>query len=296
MVAKGKTWFGTRGYETWIPTPAINPEYSRANYQTSSQFTNGFFGSRESKNAHQVYMLSWSQAKTRDAIRLITDFADGVFDSVDDVNLIYWIDPMAADKNVLNQNMATCSLATEDGVSLITDADGFGQPVAVATPPNGLRYPARSARYTLTADSVTYEQYIPIPPGFSAWVGIHGSVDAQDLIVVQRVNGYIDVGAVVEPVILDVTDNTRVNTEFSSADSSGIVLKFATTVSDVTFDLSGMIVQILPTGTTPGLGDFISGQGHSGCQFIGKPGKTPLSAALDRVGATARLEETGMGL
>jgi len=297
MAAKGKTWFGTRGQETWIPTPAISPDYSRAGYSSGvSQGINGSAFVRESKSAHNVYILSWPVTKTRDAVRLITDFADGIFDMEDGVNLIYWIDPMAADKNVLAQGWATPSLATEDGVPLVADADGYGRPKAVPTPPNTSRYPARSAQYTITPTSTTMQQYIPIPPGFSAWVGIHGDVAAQDVLVVQRVNGLVDSGAAVAPTVLDVSTVVRVNTEFSSVDSGGIVLKFDTVLSDTVFTLHGLVVQILPTGQVPQTGDFISGQGHSGCQFVGKPSKTPYSAKLDRVGATARLEETGMGL
>lgn len=296
MSAQSRTWFGTRGYEQWIPTPAINPDYSRSGYSTSDQYLNGFAGVRESKNAHNVYILSWTPTKTRDAIRVITDFADGVYDPDDGINLIYWIDPMAADKNVLCQAWATPSLGSEDGVSLITDPNGVGRPKAVPMPPNSLQYPARAAQYTLKADSVTLEQYIPIPPNHSAWVGIHGDSAAQDLLEVQRVNGSSIVGSVVVPTVLDATDNVRVNTEFSSADSSGIVLQFATVASDEVFVLYGLMVQILPIGQAPEVGGFISGQGHSGCQFVGKPSKTPYSAKLDRVGATARLTETGMGL
>lgn len=291
-----KTWFGTRGFETWIPTPAINPDYSRAGWSSGEQQgINGTGFVRESKSAHNTYSLSWTPTKSRDAIRVITDFADGVFDSQDGTNLIYWIDPMAADKNVLAQGWATPALGSEDGISLVTDTTGRGRPKAVATPANTLRYPARAARYTLAATSRTLEQYIPIPPGMSAWVGIHGDAAAANILEVQPVNGYTMVGTAVKPAVLGL-EVTRVNAEFPSTLSTGIVLRFATPLPATTFTLYGLIVQILPTGTAPVGGEFISGQGHSGCQFLGKPGKTPYSAALDRVGASAKLVETGMGL
>lgn len=296
MAIKGKTWFGTRGQEAWVPTPAINPEYSRAGYSSGvSQGINGMGFLRESKSAHNVYVLSWPVTKTRDAIRLITDFADGVFDMEDGVNLIYWIDPMAADKNVLCQGWATPSLATEDGVPLLTNADGHGRPKAVPTPPNSNRYPARSAQYTITPTSLPISQYIPIPPGFSAWVGIHGDVAAAGALRVQPVNGLVDAGSAITPDVLPASTTIRVNTEISSLSAAGIVLEFAPVLSSTVFTLYGLIVQILPTGQIPANGDFISGQGNSGCQFVGKPAKTPYSAKLDKVGATARLEETGMG-
>lgn len=290
-----ETWFGTRGYETWIPTPAINPDYSRVGFSATNQYVNGHAGHRESRTAHNVYVLSWSQAKSRDAIRAITDFADGVFDDQPDVNLIYWIDPMAADKNLLNQEWATPSLGCEDGIPLLSDSFGVSRPKPVPTPPNQLRYPARSAEFTLAADSHTMEQYIPLPPGYTVWVGVHGSPEAQGMIEIQPVIGRMEVGSAIEPTILAVTDQTRLNTAVDSTDARGIVLRFKAGATG-TFVLSGLMVQVLRTGQVPAKGGFVSGQGNSGCQFIGKPSTTPYSAKLDRVGATARLEETGMAL
>lgn len=293
-MSKKKTWFGTRGFETWVPTPSINPDYGRAGWSSGEQqFTNGEAGVRDSKNAHNTYVLSWGISNSRDAIRLITDFSDGVYDPRDGVNLIYWIDPMAREKNVLSQAMATPSLGAEDAPSLVTDADGTGRPKAVATPNNIFRYPARSAQFTQNPTSITYEQYIPIPPGFSAWVGVHG--DTAGVMQVQRVNGYTAVGSPVTPALLGLEANL-VNTEFSSDQSSGIVLGFTSTLVKRTFTLYGLIVQILPTGVAPVAQNFISGQGHAGCQFVGKPAKSPYSAVYDRVALTARLAETGMGL
>lgn len=181
----------------------------------------------------------------------------------------------------------------------LTKADGTGRPEAVATPANSFRYPARSARYTQTATSVGIQQYIPIPPGYSAWVGVHGDASAAGRIVVQRVNGYSTVGAVVAPTVLGLTAQ-QVNTEFASTSSSGVVLQVASTPSDVTFTLYGIVVQILPTGQAPIVPTaFISGQGHSGCQFKTMPTESPYSARVGedgRVGLTAVLEETGLYL
>lgn len=286
-------WFGTRGFEAWVPAPSINPDYSRSGHSSRVDYLTGGVGLRESKYAHNVYSLSWGPTKSRDAVRLITDFADGVFDTQDGTNLIYWIDPMAADKNVLSQGWATPSLACEDGPPLVVDSLGDGRPTAVATAANNFRYPARSAFYTQQTDSIVLEQYIPIPPGYSAWVGVHG--DTEDVITVQRVDGYVTVGSAVTPAVMGLTAE-QVNTEFSSADSSGIVLSIADVGSETTFTLYALVAQILPIGTLPVAGNFISGQGHSGCEFVGKPTKSPYSARLDRVALSARLEETGMDL
>lgn len=291
---RGKTWFGTRGNELWVPTFTINPAYGRSGFSSTTEGINGLVWVRDSKNAHNTYVLEWTPRK-RDDMRPISDFADGVYDDQDDVNLIYWIDKMAADKNVLSQAWAVPVLGAEDARPLVSDQYERQRPTASATPTNAARYPKRAATFTQTSTSVTLEQYIPIPPGFSAWVGVHGDGAAAGRVVIQPVNGYADVGSPIVPTVLGLV-TTRVNTEIPSGVASGIVLKFAATVSPVTFTLYGLVVQILPTGQVPEIGDFISGQGHSGCQFEGKPAKTPYSSALDRVAMTARLVETGMGL
>ena len=60
-----------------------------------------------------------------------------------------------------------------------------------------------------------------------------------------------------------------------------------------TIILSGMIVQVLKDGSIPEPGGFISGQGHSGCQFASLPEYTPYSYAHDIVGMVVDLVETG---
>lgn len=61
-----------------------------------------------------------------------------------------------------------------------------------------------------------------------------------------------------------------------------------------TLTLSGMIAQVLPTGTAAPTGDFISGKGHSGCRFApGSPSEQGYSAALNYKSLTATLIETG---
>ena len=92
--------------------------------------------------------------------------------------------------------------------------------------------------------------------------------------------------------ILPVTDPRRATASFSSADYDGIDIGLGS-VGTVT--LSGLMVQILPTGITPEPGAFISGQGHSGCEFAAEPMQTSyqINAQSERVGMTARLVETG---
>lgn len=291
-MSKKKMWFGPRGFETWVPSPQINPDYTRVGWSSGEQqYLSGEVGLRESKNAHNAYVLSWGATNSRDDMRLITDFADGVFDTQDGLNLIYWIDPMAREKNILTQAMATPHLATEDAPPLITKADGTGRPTSVLTPTNAYRYPARGALYEQLPTSRLYSQYIPIPPGRSLWLGVHA--DTEGIMHVQRVRGWEEVG---DPIVLDTLGlvSRQVNTEITSQQAGGVVLSFVPTSTSRTFTLYGLVAQVLRTGESPVATNFISGQGHSGCQFVGKPARTPYSAFYDRVALTARLIEVGM--
>jgi hypothetical protein len=93
-----------------------------------------------------------------------------------------------------------------------------------------------------------------------------------------------------EPVLLSPTDTQRVNTSVSGV--SGVTISFW---GEGTLTLAGMIAQVLPTGTTPQSGGFISGRGHSGCRFNGSPSVQGYSApqALDYQSMSATLIETG---
>lgn len=56
--------------------------------------------------------------------------------------------------------------------------------------------------------------------------------------------------------------------------------------------LSGVMVQVLPTGETPENGPYISGQGAGGLEFEGRVQAVPYSLAHDSVGLAVKLVET----
>lgn len=289
-----KLWFGTRGFETWVKAPEPGGDSSRVGYSNSLALLNGGVSLRVSQAAHREYSWTWSNVSARADVRPVMDFAEGVFDSQDGVNLIYFIDPMTADQNVLPQNWATPAQGGADGVPLFDDDNN--PPVLVTTPANGFRYPARGAQYTSAALN-PQNIYIPIPPGFTAWVGAHGvSSSANSTILVQPVNGYSNAGAATKLTLQTVTDANLTNFSVPASGSvAGIVLS-PTIATGETLTLYGMVVQILPTGTSPSIGQFISGQGHSGCIFTAHPTESPYSAPFDQVGVAAKLSEVGSWL
>lgn len=279
-------WFGTRGYMRWVKAPDASPDYQTVGWSSTMQFLNGGAAVRSSVGSHREYNLHWNTL-SRDQAREITDFADGVYDVSTGINPVYYVDPVAADKNVLPQLWATPYGAIADGITLVP-----GHPPAEATTPsNTLGYPARAVSYTAMWPSSNV--YIPIPPGFTAWVGFHGSVVGSGGVVITPSSGFAD-GTPVNATVLSATTTTRVADSFSSSQWDGLSLSLAHTSVNPAHKtvVYGIIVQLLPTGATPETGGFISGQGSSGLQFSEKPLMTPRSAGLDQVSLSVSLTET----
>lgn len=276
-------WFGTRDYMTWVPFPSVNVDASKAGRFSQTDYLNGGAAVKRSANAHKVYNLSWAM-KTRAELRVVTDFADQLFGE----GAIYWADPFAMDANMLPQAWASPVLGGLDAAILNGTTV---RPTLVNTPTNPLGYPTRSALYTTGAVAVVDlpTVWVPIPPGYVAWVGAHGNVGTGGVVVVTPTINASSAGANTSLTMLAVTSTTRVNASFSSASYDGILVRLG---GSGTLTLAGLIVQLLPIGATPATGGFISGQGHSGCTFAEQPSLTQYNAVLDKVGLNVKLVET----
>jgi len=276
-------WFGTRTFMQEIRDPDIDPDYEVVGWGESTQFISGGLGVSASDVGHREVFLTWSNVSRAEA-RKITDYADRVYGR----GLIYWVDPVAADVNVLPQSWAVPALAGSDAVPLAGDA----RPTISANTDQSQGYPSEKATYEIAEDTTLRSIFVPIPSGFVAWVGIHGDVSAQDFVKVTPYTGAFT-GTEVFPTILSVSTTTRVNTEISDG-ATGLELSLDNT-SAGSPALVGMIVQILPDGVTPATGGFLSGQGHSGMAFLGRPVVVPNTVAdgLELVTVSAKLGEVG---
>lgn len=276
----GVIWFGNRKYMQWVPAPAINADFSRIGWGNKTQFLNGGASVRRSFSGHKEYNMSWNLT-ARDYLRPITDYAEGIYGD----GPIYFVDPMAMDKNLLPQGWATPALAGLDAMPLIRGV----KPTVVENNTITLGYPASSATYT--AVGTPEKVWLPIPPGYSLWLGFHGANINNGRVQATPTQG----GLTYAPVDLNPLGmvSTRVDTEFSSATYDGVELAIKITGNSADgVRIDGMIAQVLPTGAVPATGGFVSGQGHSGTQFESQPVTTAYSAVLDKVGMSAKLVET----
>lgn len=281
-------WIGTRGHMKWVRYPQVDgTTFSKGGFNNVLEYKSGGVRVNSSRTGYKQYQFAWKG--TRDEMRFILDLADGLYDNSDATELIYFVDSQAADKNLLSTVWASPAIPASDGLTLFP-----GQtPTLVQTPANALDYPARSAVYTTNVASSS--TFIPVPPGYTAWVGAHGSATGSAGVLVTKTQGLTS-GAQTKLTMLNVTDTTRVNASFDSSVCDGIIISYTNggSASTDTLTLSGMIVQVLPTNTLPTTGGFISGQGHSGCQFTEKPKVTPYG--FDSIGVAATLAESGAWL
>jgi len=274
-------WFGTRNNMRWIKAPQVGMPSAKSGRYSDAEYINGGAFAQSSTASHKNYRMTWESA-TRDQVRPIMDYRDGLYGN----GPFYWCDPIAMQYNLLPQWLASPFQGLDDGL-ILTGKDARGEPVD--TPANILNYPTQSIRYTVAASDPVKKVWVPIPSGYTLWVGAHGQDGTGGTVVATPTTGPTTTGTAVNLTLLSVTSTTRVNQSFDG-DTYGGVLVSLGGVGTVT--LSGIIVQVFKTGTTPPTGDFISGQGHSGCSFSGWPDYTPYSAALDIVGLVAEFVET----
>jgi hypothetical protein len=278
-----RMYFGTRNYMQWVVAPKINYEASKRGYVSAAGFVNGGQFVRRSASAAKGYNLSW-ELKPRDEIRTINDYADGVYGT----GPIYFLEPFAMDKNLLPQYWATPALGAVDA-PLLAGVFDDERPALSPTPLNTLGYPSNAATYTLAVGTELSSVFIPVPPGYSLWVGAHGSRTGTAGVQITPTTGPTTTAAPLDVPLLLATNATRLNTSINGDTYRGgiISLKGVGTVA-----LYGLMAQVLRNGTLPATGGFISGQGHSGCSFAEEPTLTNYSVALDKVGLSVNLVET----
>ena len=276
-------WFGNRAHMQWIPCAQAGSDQRTSTSNQGGQFLHGGSYRRQTLNGTKNRQLNWALAP-RDSLRPVTDYHEGVYGP----GPFYWVDPFNADKNVLAQSFATPSLGGYDAITL---NGAIKRPQLVPTNANSLAYPPESALYSLN-DVTDYpvRHWIPIPPGHTAWVGVHGSLGSGGAVYARTTKGREAGGTPQELTILPVTSSTRVVDSFDSGTNvDGIEIWVGGTG---TITLSGIMAQVIRTGVAPATGGFISGQGHSGMSFDGDPEVNVYSAAMDLMGVSAAFVET----
>lgn len=274
-------YIGTRQKMFEVRAPSVNMPSGKQGFVNQMQFLNGGTSIRRSIASHKRYSLTWNSVE-RDDARIILDLADGVYGT----GPIYFHDPFAADRNVLPQWWATPSLGGYDGLPLNAGPRGD----IIPTPTNSLNFPLESIQYNVTQFQ-SRRVWVPIPPGYTAHVGVYGNSAGGGLVQATPTLAGADAAPATSLTMLLLSDNSRFNATFAASSGyDGIELFLG---GSGTVDLYGMMVQVLKDGVTPETGGFISGQGNSGLFFVSQPNYTPYSSVFTRAGLVAELVETG---
>ena len=272
-------WFGTREYMGYIPCPDTGADFTSVGWSSGViQYLSGGAYIRNSATSHREYNMSWNMA-SRENLQPLFDYAAGVYGAAP----YFFIDPMAADQNVLPEWWAAPRMVLTDAPYLV----GETLPTVLPTPANSFGYPG-GVLYEVGGSDVSNTLYLPIPPGTTLHIGVHGLGSSTANIRMTPVVGG-GLGTPVDLGMLGVGSSTRFSDTMVSSTASGVEISVNGTGS---LGLYGMIAQILPTGVVPESGGFIGGQGHSGVTFNGKPTRMAYSSALNLMGAAVTMVET----
>lgn len=267
---RNKLWFGTIGNMGWFPTPNRGADVSPAGWSAGGQLLNGGAYQFGSFNSARTYQFEWPMSSERRHSQKMKAFADGTYGR----GLIYFIDPLIYDQNVLPAMWADPSM----GVGFEANAlvPGVTPTALPSEAPASMEGPSQAAFYSFgfgTAPQISNlddsnSVFIPIPEGFQVILASHYSYTGTARIRYSLVapSGAVSGNYSLPPSTPSYPFPRAIQ---SAPNVAGIRLwvgKSSTSSASIT--LSSMMARITPAGSTQD-GDPIwyPGQGHSGCRF-----------------------------
>jgi hypothetical protein len=244
--------------------------------------------------------MNWlgSMNDTADTLNVVKDFADGLYGS----GPFFWNDPYAMNSNLFPPAWAApfISIGT-DWDAICPDDVGITKETVTTASISSLvganteAYPTYTAKFTApgspNAQSDRFTFYIP--DGYTLWLGLHGHHGTTGAAFGQAYkNGVAATPTNITP--LGINTSTRVNTSFSSSSADKVEFYLAKIApSPCTFHITGLIAQLLKTGTTPETGRFFSGRGTTGLEFLTVPEIEYYSAVINdgQIGMSAEFVE-----
>ena len=293
-MSRRSMYFGTRDRMAWVACPAVERDSGAVGWSESGTYLNGGAFVARSKGSHRVHEMAWNMISRKEAGK-IESFASGVYGD----GPYYWIDPMAADHNVLPTNWAYPAQELDTGISL-SSVTTSGSVVSRATPAGAIdTLPTQGVTYTFPAStSVGRRLFVPIPPEHRLWVGAWGELLSGTSGVygapINRSTGAI--GSRSRITLAAPGSTSWQGTVWNGNTYSGVLLDVGNSGSISQLALYGMIAQVLPNGRTPLATGWLDGLGTSGAEFEEFPERTDYSSVMDKVGLTATLVEVGTWL
>lgn len=289
-------WFGTLERALWIDCPVSGPDMSPIGWGDEGTLLSGGGYARNSVGSHKEYVFEWKESSTRQAAQLMKSYADGAYGR----GLLYFLDPLTYDTNVLPARWANPAMACDDeGPPHVYGAYPEENSVS-GWETNQL--PVNSAYYNLESIDSGYRDdldtvFIPIPTGYTLHLGAFYSATGSGGVFATPVNTNGTLGTDVELTALANNSGVVVDDTFTGVKGVRIwVGKSSAGVATVTF--VAMVGRLIQSSKTPSStftsGPWIGGMGHSGCRFVGKPTYVPNSGTEGgRIGYAATFKEVG---
>lgn len=297
-----KVYFGNAQKQTWIDAPQSGMRASSAGSISEQQLLSGATFIRRSGASHRRFEMSWlgsmNAPALQDSLQTIKDFSDGLYGD----GPFFWNDPYAISSNLFSPAWAAPSMAIDsDWYAICPDGIGVQKEkvltssISTLVGNNTAGYPLYSAKYTapgsptLESDKFVFH----IPDGYTLWIGLHGHHGSTGKAFIRPTLGGV-VGTAVEIVPLGVDTTNRFNTSIASTVGNTAEFYLAKVASGTcTFHISGLMAQLLPTGTNPASGNFISGRGTNGLEFASFPEIEYYSANINdgQIGMSVTLAE-----
>jgi hypothetical protein len=281
-------YFGNDSYQTWIKAPATGLRATNQGWSAETQLLSGRAHIRRSDASHKRFSMTWlgSMNDTEDTLNVVKDFADGLYGP----GPFFWNDPYAINSNLFPPAWAAPAMSiNSDWDAICPDDVGITKEVVSTSSISSLvgnntqAYPINTAKFTApgnpNAESDRFTFYIP--EGYTLWLGLHGHHGATGAAFGQAYkNGVAATPTSITP--LGVNTATRVNTSFSSSSADKVEFYLAKIASSpCTFHITGLIAQLLKTGTAPETGRFFSGRGTTGLEFLTVPEIEYYSAVIN---------------
>lgn len=291
-----KMWFGTVDRMRWINAPLRGANMNPVGWRNGGALLNGGGFENYSFGTHKTYTFEWGGGSAVTMAQMMKSYRDGSFGR----GPIYFLDPLTYNKNVLPARWAAPSMACGyEGASHVYSIE----PLEVAVSGGEtLDLPIKAAQYNLTLIASGYRTdndtvFIPIPEGFTAYVGAIYATTGTGAVYATPVNtnGTLGANTVLTPVAVTATNiipNTFVG-------GRGIRLWWGKTAAGVaTVTITAVTVRLYPSNLTPPAsfftGPWIGGMGHSGCRFSGEPTYIPTTGYNDGTAQyAATFRETG---
>jgi len=271
-------YFGNAAKQTWIKAPSTGMSASSQGWNSETQLLNGQTFIKRSQASHRRFEMSWlgsmNDSDITKSLNTIKDYSDGIYGE----GPFYWNDPFAMESNLFSPAWSAPAISIDSDWYAICPDDVGIQKSKVTTASisdlvgnNTQNYPLEAAKYQApgnpTAQSDVFSFYIP--EGYTLWLGLHGHHGGTGAVFGKPYNRAGTEGTPVQITPLGVNTPNRVNTSFSGSTTSRVDFYLAKiSAGPCTFHVVGLIAQLLKNGVSPEAGEFVSGRGTTGLEFV----------------------------